>query len=136
MTSFPPVFAIQVLPGALAVCRLAPSAPDPDWAQGGGVQAGALSARVRTAEELSVVCAQELVPPGVQADIGWRALKVTGPLDFTLVGVLAGLARPLADAGVSIFAISTYDTDYVLVKEIDLERAIQALLGAGYEVRR
>lgn len=121
---------IRVLPGTLAVCRLAPQAPVPDWAQ-----RGSLWALVRTGEELSVVCSQEHVPAEIQAQAGWRALKVAGPLDFALVGVLAGLTRPLAEAGVSVFAISTFDTDYLLVKDDRLEHAVQALLAAGFEVQ-
>jgi hypothetical protein len=89
---------------------------------------------IRTRDELTVVCVERLVPPEVIAERGWRALQVQGPLDFALVGVLAAITVPLAEAGVSIFAISTYDTDYILVKEEALERAIQALGQAGFLV--
>jgi hypothetical protein len=115
----------------LAVCRLPVEAPFPDWARPGD-----LLALVRTRDELSVVCPERFVPPNVRAERGWRAFQVQGPLDFSLVGVLVSIAAPLAEASVSIFALSTYDTDYVLVKEGDLERAIQALNQAGFLVMR
>ena len=89
---------------------------------------------VRTAEELSIVCAEQAVPAGVTCQRGWRGLKVAGPLDFALTGVLASLAGPLAEAGVSIFAISTYDTDYLFVREEQLGTAIDALRRAGFAI--
>lgn len=91
---------------------------------------------VGTADELSVVCPVDRVPQGVLAEVGWRCLQVVGPLDLTLIGVLASLARTLAEAGVSIFVISTYDTDYVLVKEADYVQAVQALHRSGYRLVR
>ena len=121
---------LSVLPGELAICRLAPEAPLPDWA----VAPGPLSAVTRTAEELSIVCAAEGVPPTAQASRGWRAFKVAGPLDFALTGILARLAAPLAEAGISIFAVSTYDTDYLLVRQDNLEQAV-VVLRRDHEVR-
>jgi hypothetical protein len=94
--------------------------------------AGSLFSITRTNEELSIVCAEALVPPGVQVESGWRGLKVAGPLDFALTGILAELSGALARAGISLFAISTYDTDYILVKEKDLEQTVETLLRAGY----
>jgi hypothetical protein len=120
---------LVILSDKLAVCRLAVEAPFPDWARPGD-----LLALIRSREELTVVCVERLVPPEVTAVRGWRALQVQGPLDFALVGVLAAITAPLAEAGVSIFAISTYDTDYILVKEEALERAIQALGQSGFLV--
>jgi hypothetical protein len=90
----------------------------------------------RTADELSVVCPEGCVPPGVAREGGWRALEVEGPLDFALTGVLLSVAAPLARAAVPIFALSTYDTDYVLVREDRLEDAVRSLAGAGHRVRR
>ena len=116
-----------VLPDRLAVCRLAADAELPDWAQPGD-----LLSITRTRQELSIVCAERWAPPEVVAERGWRALQVQGPLDFTLVGVLASLAQPLAQAGISLFALSTFDTDYLLVKEAALERASAALRLAGH----
>ncbi|MFM8320199.1 MAG: ACT domain-containing protein [Chloroflexota bacterium] len=122
-------FPLIILPDRLAVCRLAADAPFPDWARPGD-----LLALVQTRDELCVVCAERYAPPEVRAERGYVALMVQGPLDFSLTGVLASIAAPLAKAGVSIFAISTYDTDYVLVREDALERAVNALTGAGFLV--
>lgn len=85
--------------------------------------------------ELSAVCAFDLVPPGTQCEGPWRILAVRGPLDFALTGVMASLATPLADAGVSLFAVSTHDTDYLLVRAADLDRAVAALRAAGHRLR-
>jgi hypothetical protein len=114
------------------VCRLAPGDEIPQWALSGG---GFVS-MTRTYNELSLVCAESIVPPGIQCEPGWRILKIEGPLDFTLTGILASVAQPLAEAAVSIFTISTYDTDYVMVKEQDLEKAVRALAAAGHQVKR
>lgn len=121
---------LRLLPDRLAVCRLEPTAPVPEWAW-----SGSLASVSRTPEELSVVCAEDLVPVGVLAERGWRGFKVEGPLAFAMTGVLASLATPLADAGVPIFALSTYDSDYVLVPVAHLDRALGALTGAGHTLR-
>jgi hypothetical protein len=121
---------LRVLPGALAIARLDPADPPPAWA----APHGAFHAVVRTADELSVVCPDDAVPGGVRAERGFRALQVAGPLDFGLTGVLAALAVPLAEAGVPIFAIATYDTDYVLVRAEHLGAAVDALRAAGHQV--
>jgi hypothetical protein len=115
------------LPGAYAVCRLDPDAPLPDLPS----RAPFVSV-TRTAEELSIVCAEDAVPAGAAAQTGWRGLKVAGPLDFELTGVAAALTTPLADAGVSVLPVATYDTDYLFVRELD--RAIAALEAAGHTV--
>ena len=120
---------LQLLPEVLAVCRLAPDAPLPEWA----VEDDFVSI-TRTRDELSVVVPQERVPEGVQAQRDFRALKVAGPLAFDEIGILAALAGPLAAAGISIFAVSTYDTDYVLVRESDLGKALGVLRDAGHIV--
>ena len=120
---------LSIVPGVFAVCRLDLASPLPSWATPDG-----FIAIVRTAEELSIVCAEQAVPPGVICQRGWRGMKVAGPLDFALTGVLASLAGPLAEAGVSIFAVSTYDTDYVLVRKEQLATAIGALRRAGFAV--
>jgi hypothetical protein len=91
---------------------------------------------MRTKDELTVVCGEEGVPAVIRVEKGWRALKVKGPLEFSLVGVLASLTEPLADAEVGIFVLSSYDTDYILVKEADLSRANRALEGAGHMVKK
>jgi hypothetical protein len=91
-------------------------------------------ATTRTPDELSIVCGIDVVPDGIPSEGPWRAFKVQGPLVMTLLGVVAAIADPLRDAGISIFAISTYDTDYVLVHEPDLAAAAAALRAAGQEV--
>jgi hypothetical protein len=115
---------LRVLPERLSVCRLQPSARVPSWAL--ELHEGFVSV-TRTAEELSIVCPEEAVPPDTLSEDGFRALKVPGPIPFDQTGVLASLAGPLGAAGISLFAIATYDTDYVLVKETDLERALKTL---------
>jgi len=120
---------LDVLPGPLAICRLSPDAPLADW-----MMRGEVASVTRTDAELSVVCAEAAVPEPVTAERGWRALRVRGPLAFELTGVLAGLATTLAEAGVSIFALSTYDTDVILVREVALADAVGALRAAGHVV--
>jgi hypothetical protein len=117
-----------VLPGSYAVCRLPAEAAFPDWA------AGDLVSVTRTAGEMSVVCREDAVPEGTWCERGWRCLRVAGTLDFALVGVLASLLVPLGEAGVSVFAVSTFDTDYLLVRDDDLARATAALRAAGHPV--
>jgi hypothetical protein len=122
---------LEVLPDTLAVCRLPPAAALPGWAT---VAAPFLTV-TSTSEELSITTVQAAVPPGVRCERDYRALRIQGTLPPDLVGILVAIAQPLAQAGLSIFAISTYDTDYVLVKERDLPAALAALRGAGHEVR-
>jgi hypothetical protein len=109
--------------GRFAVCRLPPDAPLPAWATGGG----AFVSITRTADELSIVCEEEAVPDGVYCVRDFAALRVVGKIDFGTIGVLATLTRALADAGVSVIAVSTFDTDYVLLPSADLGRAVHAL---------
>ena len=113
----------------LAVCRLSADAPVPLWAQ------GPITCVCRTPDELSIVCSAEHVPEGVRCEQPYRALRIAGTLDFALTGILSAITVPLAVAQISIFAISTFDTDYVLVREEQLSRAIAALTAAGHEVR-
>ncbi|PAP80769.1 amino acid-binding protein [Rubrivirga sp. SAORIC476] len=120
---------LDVLPGRLAVCRLAPDAPLAPW-----MGEGVVSSLSRTTAELSVVCAEASVPEGVRVEAGWRALALRGPIDFALTGVLVRILQPLAEADVGIFALSTYDTDLVLVKEVQLADAVAALRDAGLDV--
>lgn len=100
----------------------------PDW-----VWSSRFYSVSRTDEELSLVCESQLIPPEkYKAERGWRCLKVQGPLDFALTGVLSSLAAPLAAAKISLFAISTFDTDYLLVKEESVNRAMQVLTESGF----
>ena len=114
-----PTLSLEILPEQLAVARLSPSESVPAWAF-----RGPFFSVSRTNDELSVVCLQTDVPSGITVETNWRAFKVKGPLDFGLTGILASIAQPLAAAKVSIFAVSTFDTDYVLVKNENLESAI------------
>jgi hypothetical protein len=122
-------FELTVLPGFFAMVRLAADAPLPLWALRGD-----FFSITRTSEELSIVCGEDRVPSGLTAETGWRALKVQGSIALSEIGVLAGLAAPLADAKVRLFAISTFDTDYLLVRGKKLDAAIAALRSAGHGV--
>ncbi len=118
-----------VLPSRYAICRLPPDAPVPTWATGDFVNI------TRTAEELSIVCSAEGVPPSVRWEAAFRCLRIAGTLEFAVVGVLASLVVPLANASIPVFAVSTFDTDYMLVKEADLDAAVGALRAAGHHVQ-
>jgi uncharacterized protein len=119
----------RVLKERLAVCRMAADAPIPVWA-------GGFYCATRTSDELSIVCPENQTDQtGADATIegGWVAFKLEGPFPFSMTGVLASFLQPLAEAQIPIFAISTFDTDYVLVKEENLQRALEALGAAGHE---
>ena len=120
---------LVILPGRLSVCRLGPSAPWPAPPPGAAVYSA-----TRTTDELSVVCPEGHEPAGSRIEAGWRALSVVGPLAFDLVGVLATLSTALAEAGISVFVVSTFDTDLVLVKDVDVEAATGALEAAGHHL--
>jgi len=113
----------------LAVCRLEPAAAVPAWAL-----SGAFHAVVRTPLELSIVCDEAAVPEGVRAEKGWRCFSLEGPIPFETTGVLAALAKPLADAGIGIFVVSTFDTDYLLVADRNADKARWTLEAAGHRV--
>ena len=120
---------LTVVDGTFAVCRLGADATIPPWAT-----ASSFFSISRTADELSVVCRQDDVPEGVVGERGWRCLRVAGTIPFSVVGVLVSLTAPLAEAGISVFAVSTFDTDYLLVKEQDLATAADVLRRQGHTV--
>ena len=122
---------LRIVPGSFAVCRLPTGAAVPPWAEG-----GAFTSITRTGDELSVVCENERVPNGIVCERDFAAIRVAGTLAPDLVGVLVSLALPLAEAGVPILAIGTYDTDYVLVRQRDLLRAREVLDTAGHRFPR
>jgi uncharacterized protein len=122
-----PVFKFRQLPGRLAVVRLDGKASVPDWAS-----QGAIVATVRRSGELSVVCDESAVPDGCRAERGWIALQLEGPFAFTMTGVLASFLDPLGAAGVPVFVLSTFDTDVVMVKGEQAERAIEVLEREGH----
>jgi hypothetical protein len=114
-----------------AVCRLEPNAAVPEWAGG-----GRFLSITRTKNELSIVCEEEMVPNDVHCERHRRLMQIEGTLAFTLTGVLASVALPLAKAELSIFAISTYDTDYLLIADEDLQKATEMLEAAGHTIRQ
>ena len=116
------------LPGPYAVLRLQPEASIPEWAQKGD-----FTSITRSQNELSIVCPAESVPADQHSPHRWTCLKLEGPFPFSLTGVLLSFIQPLADNGIPIFAISTYDTDYVLIQEEFAGKAITALQEAGHE---
>lgn len=124
--------AIDVRPGEYVVARLASEAPIPANLLEPGEPV--LISITRTPEELSVICPAGLAPSGATVEEGWRVLTVRGPLAFTLTGIIAALSSELAAAGVALFSLSTFDTDHVLVKAAELERAVQALRDSGHDV--
>ena len=119
---------LTVSPALLAVCRLDANASVPQWPR------GAFVSITRTPDELSIVCDESAVPEDVVAERGWRALQLAGPIPFDVTGVAASLTAPLAANGISVFLISTYDTDWLLVKDAALDRAIATLVAAGFEI--
>ncbi len=121
------ILNLEVLPDTFSICRLSPSEAIATWAL-----ASSFFSITKTSSELSIVCFEKEVPAGVMVERGWRAIKVKGRLDFSLTGILASLATPLANANISIFAISTFDTDYLLIKNADIERALRVLSDAGH----
>jgi hypothetical protein len=122
---------LYVLPQLYAFCRLHPDGAIPHWALLGDD----FISLTRTREELSVVCLQGNVPSQAQAERGWRCIKAEGPFPFSVAGIHASLAAPLAEANISTMAIATYETDHVLLKEEDLDHAIAVLQQAGHTVR-
>jgi uncharacterized protein len=127
-----PQLTLELLPETLAICRLAADSPVPAWTS----SPGNFLTISRTPEELSITAIQTAVPAQVKCERDYRGFRVRGPLAMDLVGILASIADPLAEAKISIFAISTYDTDYVLVKAADLDTAVDVLQRAGHQVRR
>jgi hypothetical protein len=117
------------LPGLYAIVRLAPDAPVPGWATKSD-----FTSITRTADELSIACPMANLPADVDSQLRWICLKLEGPFPFSLTGVLLSFIAPLSENGVPIFAISTFDTDYVLVPEEFAGQALQVLSQAGHEL--
>ncbi|HSS96694.1 MAG TPA: ACT domain-containing protein [Terriglobales bacterium] len=117
----------RVISGSFAVCRLAAADPIPQWAT-----KGTFTSVTRTEDELSIVCPLENVPKEHKPESPWTCLKIEGPFAFSQIGILHAFIRPLVEAGISILAIATYDTDYVLVQEFSADAAIQALRSVGH----
>jgi hypothetical protein len=116
----------------MAIVRLRPSDAVPEWAR----HTAGLVCVARTEDELSIVCPEEWVPASVQRSAGWFCLKVIGPHDLAAVGILAALVDPLRDKGISVFALSTFDTDYLLAPRMQRDNAISALEESGHRIER
>lgn len=125
------ILKMKLLNGKYGVCRFESGESIPPWSYGEG-----FVSVTQTEDELSIVCRMDRIPNGIVCEENWRILKVLGPLDFSLVGILSNISKVLADEDISIFAISTYDTDYILIKDSNLEDSIQALEIGGYEIHR
>lgn len=126
-----PAYPLAVWGGRWAICRLPPGDAPPPWAS----EPAALVSVTRTAHELSIVAPSGHVPDDVLAERDFRVIEVVGPVPFSVIGLMAAMTRPLAEAGVSVFTLATYDTDYVLVREGALEAAVRVLSAAGFEFR-
>ncbi len=124
-----PILTMRLYKEKYGVCRLNNDEPIPAWCLASG-----FFSITRTDDELSIVCEQADIPDSITCENNWRLLKVLGPLDFSLVGILSRISKVLADESISIFAISTYDTDYILLKDKDIDTGVTALTNAGYEI--
>jgi hypothetical protein len=120
---------LTLLRRPLAVCRLDPESEIPEWAR-----KGPFFSITRTPEEVSIVCDDAHVPAQIPAERDWRAYRLKGPIPFTAIGVLSALVAPLARSGISVFAISTFDTDYLLVRHADVKKATLALREDAHQV--
>lgn len=123
------ILTMKLLKEKYGVCRLAKNELIPEWAQDSD-----FFSITKTSDELSIVCLEDSIPNEIKCEKDWRILKIEGPLDFSLIGILASISTILAQKGISIFAISTYDTDYILVKNKDIDNAIESLIKERYEV--
>ena len=110
---------LSILPEKLGICHFDKNSPIPDWA----LEKTNFTSITRTMDELSITLPQEKIPGGVMAEKDWRAFKLEGDVELASIGIIASLAKPLAEAGISIFNVSTYETNYVLVEEKNLENA-------------
>ena len=122
-----PKLTLTILPDQFAVCRLSPDDDIPIWSRN-----EEFYSITRSRDELSIVCLSKDVPENIRAECVWRALKIRGPLDFSLTGILAAIINPLSEAKIPIFAISTYDTDYVFVREDSLSQVVAILSKEGH----
>ena len=122
--------SLLVLDPMFAICSLKRDSPLPEWATSSDFYS-----ITRTYDELSIVCPQDLVPAGVDINKNWRCLKVQGPLGFSITGILASISMPLSTEGVSVFVFSSYDTDHIMVKQYELEKAVEVLQKAGHTIK-
>jgi hypothetical protein len=123
------ILTMKLIKEKYGVCRLDKIELIPEWAKNSD-----FFSITKTCDELSIVCSQDSIPEEIKCERDWRILKIEGPLDFSLIGILASISTILAQKGISIFAISTYDTDYILVKNKDIANAIESLINERYEI--
>jgi len=122
------ILKMKLFENKYGVCRLNKDDEIPQWAKNTDFYS-----ITKTSDELSIVCCQSSIPADIKCERNWRILKIQGPLDFSLIGILSSISSILAERGISIFAISTYDTDYILVKNKDIDDAIEILSNKGHE---
>lgn len=123
------ILTMKLLKEKYGVCKLDKMDEIPNWAK-----ESYFFSITKTLDELSIVCSQDNIPNDIKCEKDWRILKIEGPLDFSLIGILASISTILTQKRISIFAVSTYDTDYILIKDIDIDNAIEALVNENYEV--
>lgn len=121
---------LKLMEGEIAVAKLKAGAPIPGWAL-----SGAWFSVTKTEDELSIAAESSRIPPGITSEGGWRTLKICGTLDFAETGIISGISAVLAQSGISVFVISTYNTDYILIKNAGLEDALGALGQSGYDIQ-
>ena len=122
---------LSLLKDKYGICTLPNTAPIPDWAL-----TQSLASITRTEKELTIVCRLEILPSQYQSDLNWRCFKIDGSFDLNQIGVISSISSPLADAGISIYVISTYDTDYFLIQEQNLEKTISVLSSSGHYITK
>lgn len=123
------ILTMKLLKEKYGVCRLDKTESIPEWAKN-----SSFFSITKTEDELSIVCCEDNIPKHIKCEKDWRVLKIEGPLDFSLIGILSSISTILAQNGISIFAISTFDTDYILVKNKDINNTVGALEKERYEV--
>ena len=122
---------LSLLKDKYGICTLPNTAPIPDWAL-----TQSLASITRTEKELTIVCRLEILPSQYQSGLNWRCFKIDGSFDLNQIGVMTSISSPLADAGISIYVISTYDTDYFLIQEHNLEKTISVLSNSGHYIKK
>jgi len=122
---------LSLLKDKYGICTLPNTAPIPGWAL-----TQSLASVTRTDKELTIVCHREIIPSQYQSDLNWRCFKIDGAFDLDQVGVISSISSPLAEAGISIYVISTYETDYFLIQEHNLEQTISVLSGSGHSITK
>jgi len=125
----PNPMVLSVIRDTFAVCRIDAFKDIPD-----SVLGSSFFSVTRTADELSIICPEKNIPQESMAETSWRCLKIHGPLDFTTTGIISSLTTTLAQENISVFVFSTYDTDYIMIKDHDLNRAIDTLTKGGHQV--